>query len=266
MTRLFMLTFLGDDRDHHKFAHAHESPALITVPLVLLAALSVVAGGALAHNGFIEKALPAPTISVMPGAAAVAAPAAVKEEPAASVPAEDAAKAAVPEARAEAGAKEGAGEEAEMPTWLAATVIVLVLAAMSLAFFLYRGPDFAAAEAIRAAFGPLVTVLDRRWYLDDAFLALVALCDQVALLAFWIDQNVVDRIFVDGWGLLMRIFAEISNFLDISLVDATVDGVGALSNDLGGGLRSLVVDGQVQEYMMYAAIAFSLAATLILTR
>lgn len=261
MTRLFMLAFLGDDRDHHKFAHAHESPALITVPLVLLAALSIVSGGALARRGFISKVLPAPTIAVMPGAAAA------PELKAELAP--DAEKPAVPEARAEAGAKEQAaagGEEAEMPTWLAATVIVLVLAAMSLAFFLYRGPKFAAAEAIRSAFGPLVTVLDRRWYLDDAFLALVALCDQVALLAFWIDDNVVDRVFVDGWGLLMRIFSEISNFLDISLVDATVDGVGALSNDLGGGLRSLVVDGQVQEYLMYAAIAFSLAATLILTR
>ena len=33
-----------------------------------------------------------------------------------------------------------------------------------------------------SAFAPLVTVLDNRWYLDAAFLALVALCDQVAAL------------------------------------------------------------------------------------
>ena len=76
----------------------------------------------------------------------------------------------------------------------------------------------------------------------------------------------VDRVFVDGWGLLMRIFAEISNLIDALFVDRTVDGFGGLSLDLGVGLRALVKDGQVQEYLMYAAIAFSLAATLILTR
>jgi NADH-quinone oxidoreductase subunit L len=268
MTRLFMLTFAGDDRDHEKFHHAHESPALITVPLVILMALSAVSGYVLNRNGFIHKALPTPTIAVMPGAVATAA--LVPE--AAAAPREDgalSAKLAEPAASAlplEPLAAEGPGEEPEMPAWLAATVVVLVLSSMILAFALYRGPRFAAAEAIRSAFAPLVVVLDRRWYLDDAFLALVALCDQVAALAFWIDDNVVDRIFVDGWGLLMMIAAMVSDFFDITFVDATVDGFGGLSNDLGLGLRSLVVEGQVQEYLMYAAIAFSLAATLILTR
>ena len=75
-----------------------------------------------------------------------------------------------------------------------------------------------------------------------------------------------ERRFVDGWGLLMRIVSEISNLLDALFVDRTVDGFGGLTLDLGVGLRSLVKDGQVQEYLMYVAIAFSLAATLILTR
>ena len=91
-------------------------------------------------------------------------------------------------------------------------------------------------------------------------------CDKVAALAYWIDANVVDRVFVDGWGLLMRIVAEISNLVDALFVDRTVDGFGGLSLDLGVGLRTLVKEGQVQEYLMYVAIAFSLAATLILTR
>ena len=250
MTRLLALTFLGDDRDHEKHHHAHESPALITAPLVILAFFSAFAGWGLAHNGFIRKVLPAPTIEAVAGAAAEKAPApAVAAEPAAREP-----------------ARREADEEAELPTWLSFTVVGLVIGAVLLALGLYRGPKFAAAEAIRSAFAPAVTVLDRRWYLDDAFLALVALCDQVAALAFWIDDNVVDRIFVDGWGLLARVCAEASNLFDVSLVDATVDGVGGLSNDLGLGLRSLVADGQVQEYLMYAAIAFALSATLILTR
>ena len=248
MSRLFFLTFWGNDRDHEKFHHAHESPALITVPLVVLALLSAVSGYGLNRNGFIHRALPTPAIAVMPGAIAAAA-------------APEAAKAAAPKL-----AEQKDGEEAELPQWLALTVVALVLCSMGLAFVLYQGPDFAAATAIRSSFGPLVTVLDRRWYLDDAFLGLVALCDQAAAFAYWIDVNVVDRIFVDGWGLLMMIAAMLSDFFDIRFVDATVDGFGGLSNDLGLGLRSLVLDGQVQEYLMYAAIAFSLAATLTLTR
>ena len=250
MSRLLFLTFWGDDRDHEKFHHAHESPALITVPLVVLAAFSACAGWGLSRGGFIDKVLPPPTIAVMPAAASA--------EPSVAAEAPSAAQAQTP------GAAEN--EAAEMPSWLAWTVILLVAGSMLLAFFLYRGPSFETAASLRSAFAPLVIVLDNRWYLDDAFLALAALCDKVAALALWIDDAVVDRIFVDGWGLLMRVIAQVSGFLDDVFVDAAVDGVGGLSQDLGLGLRSLVVDGQVQEYLMYAAIAFALAAMLVWTR
>ena len=231
MTRLLALTFLGDDRDHEKHHHAHESPALITVPLAILAFLSAFSGWGLARDAFIDRLLPTPEIALMPGAVAAAAR---------TLP-------------------------TELPAWLSVTVIGLVTSAVFFAVGLYRDPKFAAAAAIRSAFAPVVSVLDNRWYLDDAFLALVGLCDQVAALAYWVDDNIIDRLFVDGWGLLMRVCAEISNFFDILFVDAAVDGFGGLGNDLGLGLRSLVADGQVQEYLMYAAIAFALSATLILT-
>jgi len=261
MSRLFFMTFWGDDRDHEKFHHAHESPALITVPLALLAVLSLTAG-ALSRHDFVHKVLPKPAgVAVVAAAAAAAADAAPSAAEAEAAPAAAEAK---PEAKAE---PRGGEKEDEIPSWLALAIPwVFVPGAVLLAFFLYKGPTFEAAAAIRSTFAPVATLLDNRWYLDDAFLALVAVCDAVAALAFWIDANVVDRVFVDGWGLLMRVFAEISNFLDWNLVDPTVDGVGGLGSDLGGALRSLVVDGQVQEYLMYAAIAFSLAATLILTR
>jgi NADH-quinone oxidoreductase subunit L len=246
MTRLLVLTFLGDDRDHERFHHAEESPSLITVPLVVLAFFSFAAGMAINHNGLAARLFPKPALST----AVLAAPAVPAAEAVAASP-----------------ASEPAGEgEQELPQWLTFGIPgFLVPAAMLLAFFMYRGPRFDAAEGLRSTFAPIATLLDRRWYLDDIFLALVALCDRVAALAFWIDANVVDRVFVDGWGLLMKILSQISTFFDGAFVDATVDGVGGLGNDLGVGLRSLVADGQAQEYMMYAGIAFALAATLILT-
>jgi NADH-quinone oxidoreductase subunit L len=54
MTRLFVMTFLGERR-WEPDAHPHESPPVMTVPLVLLAALSLVGGGLLyLGGGFAE--------------------------------------------------------------------------------------------------------------------------------------------------------------------------------------------------------------------
>jgi NADH-quinone oxidoreductase subunit L len=44
MGRVFILTFLGHPREPQVRAHAHESPPVMSVPLVLLAALTVVSG------------------------------------------------------------------------------------------------------------------------------------------------------------------------------------------------------------------------------
>jgi NADH-quinone oxidoreductase subunit L len=254
MTRLFVLTFLGEPRDHEKHHHAHESPFLMTGPLVLLAFLALTSGFLLARNDFVYKLLAVPAVAVQAGPSSMAS-----EEGASS------AHASVVAERAEAG-EHAEHHEGHLPHWLHLTLPFLVFGSIGFAFFLYKGPDFAVADSLKRSFAPIFTLLDRRWYLDDAFNLLVVFCDKVAALAFWIDANIVDRVFVDGWGLLMRIVAEISNLVDALFVDRTVDGFGGLSLDLGVGLRGLVKDGQVQEYLMYVAITFSLAATLILTR
>jgi len=43
MLRLFVVTFLGENRSEHA-SHAHESPAIMTIPLILLAIPTVIAG------------------------------------------------------------------------------------------------------------------------------------------------------------------------------------------------------------------------------
>src|SRR5262245_65733560 len=52
MFRMWFMTFTGKPRDHHVYEHAHESPWVMTVPLILLAILSVcVAWGPLTDPG-----------------------------------------------------------------------------------------------------------------------------------------------------------------------------------------------------------------------
>jgi NADH-quinone oxidoreductase subunit L len=44
MWRVYALTFLGEPRDHHAHDHAHESPPVMSYPLVLLAVLAAISG------------------------------------------------------------------------------------------------------------------------------------------------------------------------------------------------------------------------------
>ena len=44
MFRLWYMTFAGVLRDHHRYDHAHESPRVMTGPLVVLAIFAVCAG------------------------------------------------------------------------------------------------------------------------------------------------------------------------------------------------------------------------------
>ncbi len=48
--RLVGYTFLGKPRDQHIYSHAHESPFAMTLPLIILGALSIVAGFPILHE------------------------------------------------------------------------------------------------------------------------------------------------------------------------------------------------------------------------
>src|ERR1700716_1617556 len=60
VTRALWMTFYGEPRDHHLYDHAHESPAVMTLPLVALAVGTVALGilvGFPPEQGFIDTFL-----------------------------------------------------------------------------------------------------------------------------------------------------------------------------------------------------------------
>ena len=71
ITRAIWLTFHGAPRDRHLFDHAHESPRVMTVPLLVLAAGSVLVGfiGFPPDNGFLHAFI-RPAVEAGAGAAA----------------------------------------------------------------------------------------------------------------------------------------------------------------------------------------------------
>jgi NADH-quinone oxidoreductase subunit L len=60
VTRAMWMTFYGEPRDHHLYDHAHESPSVMTLPLIALAVGTVVLGilvGFPPEQGFIDTFL-----------------------------------------------------------------------------------------------------------------------------------------------------------------------------------------------------------------
>ena len=151
------------------------------------------------------------------------------------------------------------------PGWIGWAAFAVFFGGCWLAYQLYGTDDLSVAENLRTKFSWAADILEKRYYFDDAALWLVALSDKLAELCYWVDANIIDAIFIDGWALVTRLLAEINSFIDDFFVDGAVDGVGSITQDAGWGLRRLAT-GRVQEYMLYIALAVMTFAIYIITR
>ena len=221
MCRMLFMTFLGEARDSEKFHHAHESPGVMTVPLWILGVLSFAAGFLLEHgetfSNLVHLKAENPAEHVV-AAAAAAAPAPLH------------------------------------PWFLLPAAMAMLVVGVASAWALYGRGDFSAAESIKTSMSPVFTLLDRRYFFDDFWFGLAAIGNRAGQAAFWFDDKIVDRIFVDGWALVTLLISEIYNFFDAVVVDGLVDLAGVISRFFGWML-SARMDGQVQEYLLIVAFA-----------
>ena len=162
------MTFHGEPRDHHLYDHAHESPAIMTLPLVALAVGSATLGviiGFPPDAGFIHRFL-APSVEA-----------------------------------------EGVVEHAvELSTLLAlATVSVaagLVGIAIGIAMYVRHRPDPAAVT--RAA-GPIYRLLVNKWYVDELYDRRILGLGRAFFGVLWaFDVHVIDGI-ANGIGRLAAV-------------------------------------------------------------
>jgi NADH-quinone oxidoreductase subunit L len=132
VTRAMWMTFHGEPRDHHLYDHAHESPAIMTLPLVLLAVGSAALGVAIGFppdQGFIHSFL----------------------KPAVEAP----------------GVVEHAPELGTIVALSAASVVAgLVGIVIGISMYVRHRPDPAAVT--RAA-GPLYRLLVNKYYIDELY-------------------------------------------------------------------------------------------------
>lgn len=226
MTRCVWLTFFGEYRGH---AEPHESSRAITVPLMILAAFSVLAGLINAAPLGIEK---------------------FKEwfEPTFAFP---------------------HLFHAEFNYGLAVASVALASAAIGVAAYLWTrreelGPLRGLTQrnaAARAGY----TFLENKYYLDHLYEDVVVdgIRTKVAGGAYWFDQHAIDGV-VNGVG---RTAVKVGDFaydvLDQKGVDGALNALAAGTGDAGGVLTK-VQSGRVQRYALLLFIGVGLLSLALL--
>jgi NADH-quinone oxidoreductase subunit L len=227
MTRCVYLTFFGEYRGH---GDPHESPPTLTVPLIVLAVLSVLAGFINATAFGVEKF----TEWVEPS---VAFPELV---------------------------------HAEFNGGLAIASVTLAAVGIGIAAFLWfrkeeLGPFRGLTE--RSAFARAgYSFLENKYYLDALYENVIvgSIKGGIARASYWVNQRVIDG-FVDGVGEgAARVGRFAYDVVDQEGIDGAVNGVAVSTGETGGLLR-YVQSGRVQRYalLLFAAVGLLSLALLI---
>jgi NADH-quinone oxidoreductase subunit L len=265
MFRLVILTFFGPPKDHHKYDHAHESPANMWVPLVILAGLSF----SFWYSGWFGTLIQKPTS--VANLAAISAPAkvATMEHAAVMAPAphgeaEKTPHAAAPpvhgEVHGEAPATHGgAGDEASHDAHIAHTAhtyamyssVAVGTLGIFLAFVVYSF-GWINPDRVMNALKPLHTFLQNKWYFDELYEATVINGSKAFSRGlYWFDLHVVDG--------LVNLTAQLGVFVsflvgkfDDYVVDGAVNGLASATTGSGSVLRRLQT-GKLYHYVFVLA-------------
>ena len=227
MGRAYWMTFWGKYRGH---AHPHESPKVITVPLVILAACAVVLGFTNFPKSFFGFKLPGSVTTRFEHFV----------EPTFAFP---------------------PIQHAAFTPWLAIASTILAAGGLFIAYQYYeknRGPHGLTSRSKIAHAG--YTFLENKYYLDNLYTGVIAgsTTGPIARAANWFNQNIIDGV-VNGIGNGARKVAGVVYVVaDQIIIDGAVNGSGQGSEGAGQLLRKIQT-GKVQQY---ASILFAGAVVL----
>jgi NADH-quinone oxidoreductase subunit L len=226
MFRLVILAFLGEHRDAQRLDHIHESPWVMTVPLMILAALSLFVFFSFnpfnAHDGWIARAIERPESTV----------------PASVAPSTNA-----------------VFEEALRHSHLPAMILSLVVAGtgMLIAFVTYywRRID---ADRVAQRLAALHAFLTNKWYFDKLYNGVVV----GGVLIFtrilrWFDDSIIDGL-VNAAGWLTKLTSFMSGKFDAVAIDGAVNATAYVSGFFGLAFRKFQT-GKVQTYVVFAVLS-----------
>jgi NADH-quinone oxidoreductase subunit L len=218
MFRQLFMTFYGKCRaDHHTQEHLHESPQVMTLPLVILAIGAVFAGfiglpGVLGGSQFAQWLEP------------------------------------VIHAHEEAHASQA------LEWGLMAVSVSVASFGAFIAYLMYRREALSPEIFANLAGGFLYRLFDRKWYFDEIYQVIfVNGTLLLARLGSLFDQYIIDGI-VDGSAALVRFAAWLNGLFDQYIIDGMVNAVANITFGIGNKFRR-VQTGNINSYLYGILIA-----------
>ena len=227
MFRLWYLTFAGQPRDHQRYHHAHESPKVMYVPLVILATLAIVAawtlpGTSLSLANVLEQARPAGEHGAGQWWTKLVVPA---------------------EHLSHLGA-------VHVEATLIATI--MAIAGFTLATVMY-GLGVLNPDDVRQQFPRTYAFLRDKWYFDELYdYVFIRPTMVISRLVARFDKQWIDG-FIDSLARWTRGIAKIDDAIDRYLVDGLINRLADWTYSFGLTLRN-VQTGRLREYVMLIAV------------
>lgn len=227
MFRLWYMTFAGEPRDHHRYDHAHESPPVMYVPLVILAVFAVTVAWTLPFTNLslaniLEEARPVGAID--PGLV-----------------------------------WNNVIHPAEHESHTGAVHIEASIVAISTALFgfflatLFYGWRVLNPNDVRQQFPRLYQFLVNKWYFDELYqIVFVRPVFIVSNVVAAFDKKVIDRL-IDKLAAGVVALANIDDAIDRYFVDGSINLVSGWTYSIAVALRK-VQTGRLREYVMFIVI------------
>ncbi|MFT7461740.1 MAG: NADH-quinone oxidoreductase subunit L [Pseudohongiellaceae bacterium] len=229
MFRLIFLTFFGQPQDQERYDHAHESPALMAVPLIILAGFGLLGGGTMNPLPVVDELWFNSVIEHPESAAAAGLHLDVHHE-----------------------LEHMAHALHDVHYWAMGVSVFAILAGFVLARRMYLTRATDPAE-VSAKFGPMHRIISNKYYFDDAYnKGIVGNLKRWNQLCYWWDRTIVDGI-VNGMGLVTRFLAFLSALFDTYVIDGAVNFWRWLVRFLSGCLR-LWQSGNATNYLTWTVL------------
>lgn len=226
MFRLWFYTFAGKPRDSHVYDHCHESPLIMTVPLLVLSVLAafcaiggergplylLITGDQPAHVSHGVAAVAGASTLTLPGHEAVHA------------------------VHAEAG-----------------TYALIAAASGTLIAWLLYGTTMVNVAEMKRQLAGLHGFLVNKWHFDELYDALfMKPAHVVGKFCAWIDRTIFDGI-IHGSAKVMVAVSKWDRLFDESVVDGFVNLLGSSTFAVGRSLR-VVQTGRLRQYVMFIVV------------
>ncbi len=238
MFRLWFLAFVGKPRDHHRYDHAHESPKVMYIPLMILAFFAITVAWQLydfmpeskrnpANLNLVyllEQARPAGTEAAAFGKLLTGTWPAEHDSHALAI---------------------------RLPVTLLATGTWIVGIGLACAFYWLR---YLEAEDVRKTFQPIYRFLINKWWFDELYdFIFVRPVHVISRLAAMIDRRYIDGL-IDGSARVTRWFSSAFEWVaDQTIVDGFVNLLAAWAYALGVSLRQ-VQTGRIRQYVLFIVV------------